>query len=119
MRFESALTAMMIAAAMILFTGCGEEGADETAYIADETAYIDENSVECLECRANLRTIASQEVVFFAENDRYTSSMEELGLGNTHCPSGGGYRLTADGEHISITCPEGHGSVDDGIVSWR
>lgn len=112
MRFESALTAMMIAAAMILITGCGEEG-------SEESAYVDENSVECLECRANLRTIASQEVIYYAQNDRYTSSMEELGLGSMNCPTGGGYRLTVDGEHIRISCPNGHGSVDDGIVSWH
>ena len=69
-------------------------------------------------CRANMRTITSQEAIYFATNNEYTDNLHDLGMEGITCPEGGSYRMIADGDGFSITCPNGHGSIEDGIVSW-
>lgn len=77
-----------------------------------------QNTVDRLTCRSQMSTLASQEVIYFAQHERYTASASELGMDLT-CPEcGESYTITADGDHYTIECPCGHGSIDDGIRSW-
>jgi len=75
-------------------------------------------------CRVNMRTIASQEVIFFAQNGHYTSDISDLGLGDIRCPKHGAYVLTVDDidseEACSFTvaCPGDHGCINNGLTSW-
>ncbi len=72
-------------------------------------------------CRANLRTLASQQMIYFAENDSFSSSVSELGFGDLGCPENDEqYIITAEGDlHFSIICPCGHGGVIDGEQNWE
>ncbi len=77
------------------------------------------------ECRATMRTIASQCVIFYAINGTYPADMEELGepYSEMTCPEcGEHYNLKGDTEHFALDCPLppviSHGSIVDGIVSW-
>lgn len=69
-------------------------------------------------CRANMRTIASQEVIFYAEHGYYTESLHDLSLQGVECYEHGEYRITVDGDHVTISCPGNHGSIADGVCSW-
>lgn len=79
-------------------------------------------------CRANMRTIASQEVIYFASNNRYTNNLAALNLTGVVCPGnktahtiqigsiGGG-----SNNSFTITCPASpsHGNINNGIASWQ
>ena len=69
-------------------------------------------------CRANMRTIASQNTIYFAQHNEYTDNLNDLDMSGVVCPAGGSYRMTVDEYEFSITCPNGHGSIDNGIASW-
>ena len=76
-------------------------------------------------CRANMRTITSQNVIYFAQNNRYASTIALLGMGNVRCPSvavGTGYTWTGTISTFSITCPNtnpsSHGNIINGVASW-
>ena len=76
-------------------------------------------------CRANMRTIASQESIFLASKSTYTSDMDELGMAGVQCPGGDGTDYTFTGtstEIFSIQCtnitPGTHGHISDGVPSW-
>jgi len=76
------------------------------------------------ECRANMRTIASQEVIYFAEHSKYTEDMKELGLGGIVCPGcRDPYILQVSEDEIFVGCPlqgwANHGNVNNGVPSWR
>lgn len=78
-------------------------------------------------CRSNMRTIASQEVIYFAGNNEYTSSLLDLNLDGVVCPGtkaahtiaissiGGG---TNNSFTITCTNTPSHGNIDNGITSW-
>ena len=69
-------------------------------------------------CRANMRTIASQNTIYYAYNETYADNLDDLEMTGVTCPENGRYRLTGDSSTFSITCPNGHGSIEDGIPSW-
>lgn len=74
-------------------------------------------------CRANMRTIASQCVLFFAVHDRYPESLEELGMGSVTCPEcENPYIFFGDSRNLYIECglpaDPNHGNIDNGITSW-
>lgn len=76
-------------------------------------------SAKMSSCRANMRTLASQEVIYYAEHDCYTESLAELGMSGIVCPEcGQSYRVTVSGDDLTIECPCGHGSIENGRASW-
>ena len=79
-------------------------------------------------CRANLRTIASQEVIHFAGQGvlGYTNSMTVLGLGSLRCPEDNtaAYVLSVydNGNAFNVACGWNnllHGEIINGIASWQ
>ncbi len=76
-------------------------------------------------CRANMRTIASQEVVYFSANTEFTTNIDDLGMTGIVCPGcNEEYNITAGTDsygfiYYSITCPELHGRINNGLPSWR
>lgn len=78
-------------------------------------------------CRGNMRTIASQEVIYFSTNGLYTDQLSDLNLVGVVCPG-------CDLPHtisvvplyldpsasFTITCPNtpSHGQIDNGVASW-
>lgn len=78
------------------------------------------------ECRAIMRTIASQEVIYFAYNGKYTESLEDLEMEGIVCPQCGEPHIllvTGEGDEFFVGCPiEGwacHGFIDNGVASWH
>jgi len=81
-------------------------------------------------CRANMRTIASQEVIYFATSGVYTNVLADLGLTGVVCPgTGGAHGLNvADlgndpSASFTINCPQAsplfHGEIVNGVASWQ
>ncbi|MCD4708067.1 MAG: hypothetical protein K8S62_10060 [Candidatus Sabulitectum sp.] len=78
-------------------------------------------------CRATMRTIASQAVIFFAYHDRYPNNLEEMGMAGVVCPSCEFTYIispvdASGNPSFSVWCPlpfdPNHGCIIDGIVSW-
>ena len=73
-------------------------------------------------CRANMRTLASQQVIYFATNDsKYATTLAMLDMVGVVCPSGTDYDLSATTtSHFYIVCDAAvtHGHISDGIASW-
>ena len=72
-------------------------------------------------CRANMRTIASQQVIYIVRNSVYADNLGDLGLAGVTCPSGQPYDITGTAQSYSIHCtaPDvNHGNIVDGIISW-
>lgn len=78
-------------------------------------------------CRANMRTIASQEVIYFSAQGSYTDQLADLNLAGIVCPGSGGphdidvVALYLDpSASFTITCPNtpSHGQIDNGVASW-
>ena len=82
-------------------------------------------------CRANMRTLAGQEVMYMANHaNLYTSTLSVLGFAGLGCPSSGNstYNLTVTApsatteSSYSIVCPLStteHGRIDNGLPSWH
>ena len=75
------------------------------------------------ECRATMRTIASQMAMYMAYHNKYPKTLEEMGMTGVVCPECGlEYFLTADNETYRIECPlpsdPNHGFIDNGVPSW-
>ncbi len=75
-------------------------------------------------CRANMRTVASQAVMYFANHNRYPKTLEEIGFENLVCPvCNMEYVLVSDEESYFLECPlptdPNHGNIDNGVVSWN
>jgi len=79
-------------------------------------------------CRANMRTIASQEVIYFATAGVYSNALTDLGISGVVCPgTQEPHQLdVADlgsqpSASFTITCLDGpsHGNIDNGIASWQ
>lgn len=87
---------------------------------------VTENS-KLAACRANMRTIASQQSIHFMEHLQYTSDLDDLGMGGVTCPSGLPYLLSVydygGGQNtaFTVTCDftPSHGEIDNGIASWQ
>jgi len=97
---------------------CGVIGAAAiaTPKFSDVSERAKENA-----CRANMRTIASQEVIYFATHETYTDNLDDLEMSGVMCPEGGEpyiLRVEGGGTEFYISCPNGHGSIDNGIPSW-
>jgi len=79
-------------------------------------------------CRANMRTVASQEVIYFASSNIYTDVLADLGLATVVCPGTGTAHTLTIGDigggtsnSFLIECPQAapsHGSIDNGLASW-
>ncbi|MCK5133040.1 MAG: prepilin-type N-terminal cleavage/methylation domain-containing protein [Candidatus Sabulitectum sp.] len=82
-------------------------------------------------CRANMRSLATQEMMWMADHQtQYTASLTALGFPGLSCPSGGAtgadYTIssanTTAGEiSYIITCPtepSSHGNINNGMASW-
>ena len=72
-------------------------------------------------CRANMRTIASQQVLYFMQNTAYAPSLGDLDLSGVVCPSRTLYTVTGTTTSFSILCNAAtgsHGNITDGIASW-
>lgn len=81
-------------------------------------------------CRSNMRVIASQCVIFFAQHNRYPENLGELGPSITKltCFDCGlpyvyfSYDYPPAGDGFFIGCPlpsdPNHGHIRDGIASW-
>lgn len=74
-------------------------------------------------CRANMRTIASQEVIYYASNRRYTTSYDNLNLTGVVCPACEKpfvLEVYDNGDAFKVVCPNypSHGLIDNGIASW-
>jgi len=76
-------------------------------------------------CRANMRTIVSQEAIYFASSNTYTGSLTTLDMSGVRCPSGNvDYNMTVTASiEFDIACPNtvspAHGQIDNGIPSWH
>ncbi|MEA3267096.1 MAG: prepilin-type N-terminal cleavage/methylation domain-containing protein [Candidatus Fermentibacteria bacterium] len=70
-------------------------------------------------CRANIRTIAGQETIYFAGSNGYTNDLNDLGMSGVICPSSAAYVVAATTSTYSISCPTNHGEIVDGIPSWH
>jgi len=106
------------------FLGCGLPVGLNHGYINDGVAsWIPGGSNPQNACRANMRTIASQCVIFFASNERYPESLEELGMADVVCPQCGNpyiYEGTENSCYIECGLPlnPNHGKIDNGVPSW-
>lgn len=78
-------------------------------------------------CRANMRSLASQEVIHFAQSGIYTANLAVLGMTGVECPSTGAAHQLAVGpvagvaaQSFTITClnAPSHGNINNGIASW-
>jgi len=72
-------------------------------------------------CRANIRTIAGQETIYFAGHSGYANTLATLGMEGVVCPSGVSYDVAGTSTSYSIVCGQTspHGSIIDGIPSWH
>ena len=73
-------------------------------------------------CRANMRTIAGQAVIYFAGHNCYPNSLEEIGMSGVVCPTClEEYELIGTETEFYVSCPmpiQNHGFIDDGVASW-
>jgi hypothetical protein len=66
-----------------------------------------------------MRTIASQEVIYFASHETYTTDLGAIEMTGVRCPASAAYTLAISGSNIfNITCPTGHGAILNGVASW-
>lgn len=80
-------------------------------------------------CRANMRTLASQEVIHFAQSSAYTDKAG-INMAGVTCPSGAPADITIQvgpiggvaAQSFTVTCtnaaPASHGNINNGIASW-
>lgn len=123
MRYFMLIITMIILA---LSTACTSAGDDITSPATPELLNSENNfDTHTTECRANMRTIASQAVIYFAMNETYPANMEEMGLPYSEmtCPECGlTYEFSGDHKTYFLNCPlpndPNHGFVDNGYVSW-
>jgi len=81
-------------------------------------------------CRANMRTIASQEVIHFSSSGMYTDQLSVLNLEGVVCPGCNlPHSITVNALYLdpsasfTIACPQAsplyHGDIDNGVASWQ
>ncbi len=121
MRSLTVISTLML---LVLSVACTSTGDDVTSPAFPNLLDEEKNSDSFVwECRANMRTIASQAVIFYATNERYPNSLEELGMAGIMCPGCGlAYCLSGTANEFNISCPmplePNHGSIDNGVPSW-
>ena len=73
-------------------------------------------------CRANMRTIASQQVIYFAQNSSYSPTLLSLNMVGVQCPTKVAYTITGTVSQFTVVCNQGdpisHGNINNGIASW-
>jgi prepilin-type N-terminal cleavage/methylation domain-containing protein len=69
-------------------------------------------------CRANMRTIAGQEVIYFAASDVYTEDLNAIGMSGVLCPQNNDYTLNVTTAVFDISCPNTHGAIYNGVATW-
>ena len=74
-------------------------------------------------CRAHMRAIASQAVMYFANHNTYPNNQEEIGMSGVVCPAcGQEYVLIGSETEFYVSCPmpedPNHGNIDNGVASW-
>ena len=113
-----------VAVLFILSAACTTSDDNLTAP-ALPTGMSGENSFDTntRQCHTNMRTLAGQAVIFYAENSRYPRDQEEMGMSGIVCPEcGEEYEIIGGGDHFYIECPlpfsPNHGNIDDGVPSW-
>jgi len=128
MRYFVLIITMIILA---LSTACTSAQDDITSPATPELLnsenYLDTHVAEC---RANMRAIAGQAVIFFANNaNRYPEDLEEMGMAGYMCPACSSTYIyaayfneeTQEPEYF-LSCPQpsdpNHGFIDNGIPSW-
>lgn len=116
--------------AIILALACG--GAGEPQVADDVDVQEDNTAGETIApmvdaCRAQMRTQATAESMYFARFDGYSdpvgleSSGVLPGARVLRCPESRRnycFTLTFDPPTYVITCQDGHGYIRDGIASW-
>lgn len=78
-------------------------------------------------CRANMRTLASQQAIYFALNSSFANTLAILDMAGVTCPSdGSAYDMAGNTTEYHISCPTlpgaaagQHGNIDNGIPSWH
>ena len=76
-------------------------------------------------CRANMRTIASQALMFFANNNcEFPNNLEEIGMADVTCPAcGNTYHYVGGGTEFHVSCPipsdPNHGFIHTCLASWH
>ncbi len=74
-------------------------------------------------CRANMRTIASQEAIFQAGSmNNVYGTLTEIGMEEVRCPSDQANSYTGmTSLNLTIICgyATSHGSIDEGVPSWH
>ena len=70
-------------------------------------------------CRANMRTISSQECIYLASHETFTIDLGALEMSGVTCPTGTAYDLQVPtSDEFNITCDEGHGAILNGVATW-
>ncbi len=74
-------------------------------------------------CRANMRTIASQAVMYFANHNKFPTSLEDIGMSGVACPAcGQEIVLIGSDTTFYVGCPmpedPNHGYIDNDGASW-
>ncbi len=73
-------------------------------------------------CRANIRTIASQDAIYHAQTGAYAATVTALDMEAVRCANATGAVYLVDGttETFSVTCAAApsHGNIVDGVASW-
>ncbi len=73
-------------------------------------------------CRANIRTISSQDAIYHAQNGSYAATVTALEMEAVRCANATGtvYTVAGTTETFSVTCPAGdsHGNIVNGVASW-
>ena len=79
-------------------------------------------------CRANMRSLASQEVIYYAQSNLYTTSFDALNMAGVTCPGSGVITLAVGAmggvaaQSFTIDCttvadPD-HGTINNGVATW-
>jgi|GEM_PF-755854 len=111
-----------------VFIGCPLPPYSNHGFILNGSAsWLPEQTLEH-NCHENMRTIASQAVIFYAMNDRYPYDLEEMGMEYVVCRSCEAsyiyyiYEGSSGYPACYIECPlqidPNHGNIDDGVASW-
>ena len=74
-------------------------------------------------CRANMRTIASQETIYQAGSatNKY-GTFAEIEMDEIVCPANATVYGGITSDELTVICPNGdpsHGSIVDGVTSWH
>ena len=74
-------------------------------------------------CRANMRTIASQETIYQAGSPTNVyGTLVEVGMDEVVCPATGTAYTGMTSDVLTLICPNddpSHGSIVDGVTSWH